>query len=169
MLPGVMGNDPSVSSALGLKMIDALRKIVNHPRFFSAEVLGEGGGEGGKEGGTLSEAAIIKVLRMTKASLAAEEAALDKSSDGGGKKKRMSATEKADAAAAAVDLPSGMSGKLAVLEELLSAIYFMTPDRVVICSSYTNTLAMLQQMCERQAWSFLRLDGSVSISQRQVR
>ena len=159
MLPGVMGNDPSVSSALGLKMIDALRKIVNHPRFFSAEVPGEGG----KEGGTLSEAAIIKVLRTTKASLAAEEAALDKSRDKGGKKK-MTATEKA----AAVDLPSGMSGKLAVLEELLAAIYSMTPDRVVVCSSYTNTLDMLQQMCERQKWHVLRLDGSVSISHRQV-
>jgi len=168
-----MGKDPSVSSALGLKMIDALRKIVNHPRFFSPEVPGEGGGEGGKEGGTLSEAAIIKVLRTTKASMAAEEVELELNGGGGKKKKKMNAKEKAAAAAAAaaeaaVELPSCMSGKLAVLEELLEAIYTQTPDRVVVCSSYTNTLDMLQQMCERQRWEFLRLDGSVSISQRQV-
>ena len=167
-MPGVMGHEPAVASALGLKMIDALRKICNHPCFFSTEVSPERSEDIGREGegrGGLSESAIIKILRTTRSNSAAD---LDEDKKCGSKSGKMGGGKKSAGGQTRTSLrcPIGMSGKLAVTEELLEAIYAQTADRVVVCSSYTLSLDMLQDLCQARGWHVLRLDGSVSISQR---
>jgi DNA repair and recombination RAD54-like protein len=54
-----------------------------------------------------------------------------------------------------------------VVEALLQAIHTQTPDRVVLVSSFTSTLDVLEQMCLRKRWTTLRLDGSVALTNRQ--
>ena len=58
------------------------------------------------------------------------------------------------------------SGKLAVLHELLHSIRAHTSDRVVIASSYTQTLDLLQRYCSSQRFPFVRLDGRTKQDER---
>lgn len=39
--------------------------------------------------------------------------------------------------------------------------------RVVVVSNYTQTLNILQEVCQRCGYSYTRLDGSTPVSQRQ--
>nr|XP_033789597.1 DNA repair and recombination protein RAD54B isoform X2 [Geotrypetes seraphini] len=60
------------------------------------------------------------------------------------------------------------SGKLQVLVKLLAGIQMFNPsERVVLVSNYTQTLNLLQEMCQRYGYSCSRLDGQTPISQRQ--
>ncbi|KAK1173243.1 DNA repair and recombination protein RAD54B isoform X1 [Acipenser oxyrinchus oxyrinchus] len=60
------------------------------------------------------------------------------------------------------------SGKLQVLADLLAAIRQLSPaERVVLVSNYTQTLDMLQEMCQGFGYSCTRLDGQTPVSQRQ--
>ncbi|XP_033849294.3 DNA repair and recombination protein RAD54B isoform X1 [Acipenser ruthenus] len=60
------------------------------------------------------------------------------------------------------------SGKLQVLADLLAAIRQLSPaERVVLVSNYTQTLDMLQEMCQGFGYSSTRLDGQTPVSQRQ--
>uniref|UniRef100_A0A0F7Z6P9 DNA repair and recombination protein RAD54B n=1 Tax=Crotalus adamanteus TaxID=8729 RepID=A0A0F7Z6P9_CROAD len=60
------------------------------------------------------------------------------------------------------------SGKLKVLMQMLAAIHECGPsERVVVVSNYTQTLNILQEVCQRCGYSYTRLDGSTPVSQRQ--
>ncbi|KAL7984182.1 hypothetical protein Chor_002752 [Crotalus horridus] len=60
------------------------------------------------------------------------------------------------------------SGKLKVLMQMLAAIHERGPsERVVVVSNYTQTLNILQEVCQRCGYSYTRLDGSTPVSQRQ--
>ncbi|XP_053324356.1 DNA repair and recombination protein RAD54B [Spea bombifrons] len=60
------------------------------------------------------------------------------------------------------------SGKLKVLSGLLSAIREHSPsERVVLVSNYTQTLNVLQEMCNLHGYKCARLDGQTPVAQRQ--
>lgn len=60
------------------------------------------------------------------------------------------------------------SGKLLVLTDLLSAIQHVNrTDRVVLVSNYTQTLDLLQDVCDQIGYKWCRLDGQTPVGQRQ--
>ncbi|KAM6215655.1 DNA repair and recombination protein RAD54B [Rhynchocyon petersi] len=60
------------------------------------------------------------------------------------------------------------SGKLQVLSKLLAVIHELRPsEKVVLVSNYTQTLNILQEVCNRHGYAYTRLDGQTPISQRQ--
>ncbi|XP_004679783.1 PREDICTED: DNA repair and recombination protein RAD54B isoform X2 [Condylura cristata] len=60
------------------------------------------------------------------------------------------------------------SGKLQVLSKLLEVIHKLCPtEKVVLVSNYTQTLNILQEVCNRYGYAYTRLDGQTPISQRQ--
>ncbi|XP_045143275.1 DNA repair and recombination protein RAD54B [Echinops telfairi] len=62
----------------------------------------------------------------------------------------------------------GESGKLQVLSKLLAVIHELRPsEKVVLVSNYTQTLNILQEVCQRHGYAYTRLDGQTPISQRQ--
>ncbi|CAM6092312.1 unnamed protein product [Calypogeia fissa] len=65
-----------------------------------------------------------------------------------------------------------LSGKLCCLQRLLSAIHSSTTseikDKMVVVSNFTQTLDIIQIMCEGQGWRWLRLDGATNVSERQA-
>lgn len=68
--------------------------------------------------------------------------------------------------------PHGMqsmhSGKTLVLEALLKSIKATAAtDKVVLVSNYTETLDLVQKMCDANGWPTLRLDGSAQVKHRQ--
>ncbi|KAJ7372135.1 DNA repair and recombination protein rad54b [Desmophyllum pertusum] len=58
------------------------------------------------------------------------------------------------------------SGKLQVLSHILAQIHRIG-ERVVLISNYTQTLDLLQKLCENRSYDFLRLDGKTPTSKRQ--
>lgn len=60
------------------------------------------------------------------------------------------------------------SGKLNVLVELLSNIRQHTKEKVVVVSNYTQTLDILEVMCDANDYSYYRLDGQTPAAQRQT-
>lgn len=58
------------------------------------------------------------------------------------------------------------SGKLKVLSHLLAQIH-RQGERVVLVSNYTQTLDLLQKLCENRSYEFLRLDGKTPTNKRQ--
>ncbi|KAG9010829.1 helicase [Tulasnella sp. JGI-2019a] len=71
-------------------------------------------------------------------------------------------------------LPSGaaledisLSGKLTLLGRLLRALRKHTDEKCVIVSNYTSTLNIIQKYCEREKYTYLRLDGSTKVDKRQ--
>jgi SNF2 family DNA or RNA helicase len=53
------------------------------------------------------------------------------------------------------------SGKLYVLVELLSKIRQHTKEKVVVVSNYTQTLDILEVMCDANDYLYYRLDGYI--------
>ncbi|XP_063780181.1 DNA repair and recombination protein RAD54B [Pseudophryne corroboree] len=65
-------------------------------------------------------------------------------------------------------LSESESGKLQVLTKLLSAIREHSPyERVVLVSNYTQTLNILQDMCQQHGYKCTRLDGQTPVTHRQ--
>ena len=62
-----------------------------------------------------------------------------------------------------------LSGKLSVLESLLSSIRSEAPgDKVVVISNFTSALSVIEQaVLQRRGWSSLRLDGTTEQNARQ--
>lgn len=58
------------------------------------------------------------------------------------------------------------SGKLQVLGKMLSHMHD-TGARVVLVSNYTQTLDLLQKLCETRDYEFMRLDGKTPTNKRQ--
>ncbi|RIB22309.1 DNA repair protein, SNF2 family [Gigaspora rosea] len=60
------------------------------------------------------------------------------------------------------------SGKMTVLDRMLSKIKNETNDKIVLISNYTQTLDMFEQLCRNKKYGFLRLDGTMPIKKRQT-
>ncbi|CAO3659842.1 unnamed protein product [Umbelopsis ramanniana] len=60
------------------------------------------------------------------------------------------------------------SGKLYVLVELLAKLRQHTSEKVVLVSNYTQTLDILEVMCDEHNYKYYRLDGSTPAAQRQT-
>ncbi len=61
-----------------------------------------------------------------------------------------------------------LSGKLTVLDSLLSNVRKTTDDRVVVVSNFTKTLDIVQVLCAMRGWKFFRLDGKTEQTKRQT-
>ncbi|CAG8511298.1 11270_t:CDS:10 [Ambispora leptoticha] len=59
------------------------------------------------------------------------------------------------------------SGKMQVLDRMLSKIKQETDDKIVLISNYTQTLDLFEKLCRNKKYGFLRLDGSMNIQKRQ--
>ncbi|XP_071950121.1 DNA repair and recombination protein RAD54B-like isoform X2 [Antedon mediterranea] len=60
------------------------------------------------------------------------------------------------------------SGKLKVLSQLLHSVHQNEPaSKVVVVSAYTQTLDLLQRLCDSANYNFCRLDGSTPTAKRQ--
>ncbi|KAF8348116.1 P-loop containing nucleoside triphosphate hydrolase protein [Amanita rubescens] len=60
-----------------------------------------------------------------------------------------------------------LSGKLLALSRLLRLLRQTTDEKCVIVSHYTSTLNILEVYCNRNGYSFLRLDGQTPAHKRQ--
>ena len=58
-------------------------------------------------------------------------------------------------------------GKLTALDKILHAIHHTTKEKVVVVSSFTSTLNVIQELCKLKRYNFLRLDGATPQKQRQ--
>lgn len=54
---------------------------------------------------------------------------------------------------------------MGVLSRMLQTLR-LGPERIVIVSNYTQTLDLIQTLCEQAAYPVLRLDGSISANKR---
>lgn len=59
-------------------------------------------------------------------------------------------------------------GKLMALRSLLKLVRGKTREKVVLVSSYTQTLDVFETMCGEDGYSFLRLDGATPTNKRQA-
>ena len=59
-----------------------------------------------------------------------------------------------------------ITGKLLALDKMLHAIHATTREKVVIVSNFTSTLDMIQEVCKKKRYPYLRLDGSTAQKQR---
>lgn len=59
-----------------------------------------------------------------------------------------------------------LSGKLTALSRMLDDVYRNTSDKVVIVSTFTSTLDVLESFCQRKRFAFLRLDGKTKQDER---
>ncbi|RUS22539.1 hypothetical protein BC937DRAFT_88569 [Endogone sp. FLAS-F59071] len=60
-----------------------------------------------------------------------------------------------------------ISGKLMVLDHILTELRASTKEKVVLVSNYTQTLDILEGMCNKHEYDFFRLDGSTPSGKRQ--
>ncbi|CAN7986196.1 unnamed protein product, partial [Ixodes hexagonus] len=59
------------------------------------------------------------------------------------------------------------SGKLRVLAAMLASLWDSSPrEKIVVVSNFTKMLDVVQELCACKGYSFLRLDGSTSSTQR---
>lgn len=60
-----------------------------------------------------------------------------------------------------------LSGKLALLHGIIVAIKESgSGDRIVIISNWTQTLDLIEKMCEQNKWGVHRLDGTMAVTRR---
>lgn len=59
------------------------------------------------------------------------------------------------------------SGKMIVLFRMMQTMRALkNGERIVVVSNYTQTLDLIQQLCEQNNWPALRLDGTISSTKR---
>ena len=59
-----------------------------------------------------------------------------------------------------------LSGKLACLHSIVSGT-LTARERIVVVSTSTKTLDLIQRTCEAENWSVARIDGSTDVASRQ--
>ncbi|XP_017842273.1 DNA repair and recombination protein RAD54-like [Drosophila busckii] len=59
-----------------------------------------------------------------------------------------------------------LSGKFMLLDFMLAAIRANSDDKVVLISNYTQTLDLFEQLARKRKYTFVRLDGTMSIKKR---
>ncbi len=67
-----------------------------------------------------------------------------------------------------IDVRPDLSGKLNVLDSLLSNCRSSSKDRVVVVSNFTQTLDVIERLCGVRGWKFFRLDGKTEQTKRQT-
>lgn len=60
-----------------------------------------------------------------------------------------------------------LSGKFAIVADMLEILWTRTRDKIVIVSNYTQTLDLITTLCRAKDYPFVRLDGSTTINKRQ--
>ncbi len=61
-----------------------------------------------------------------------------------------------------------LSGKLFVLDKMLASIRSSSNDRIVLISSYTQTLDLFSALCRERGYPCLRLDGAYAFCSCEV-
>ncbi|XP_044736211.1 DNA repair and recombination protein RAD54-like [Chrysoperla carnea] len=64
------------------------------------------------------------------------------------------------------DVLPELSGKLMVLDCLLANIKMNTTDKIVLVSNYTQTLDLFEKLSHKRNYSYVRLDGTMTIKKR---
>ncbi|XP_015917010.2 DNA repair and recombination protein RAD54-like [Parasteatoda tepidariorum] len=59
-----------------------------------------------------------------------------------------------------------LSGKMKVLDGILAVVKTTTNDKVVLVSNYTQTLDMFEKLCQLRNYTFVRLDGTMTVKKR---
>lgn len=65
------------------------------------------------------------------------------------------------------DVKTHYSGKMLVLDRMLTAIRSNTNDKIVLISNYTQTLDIFAALCRSRGHGHLRLDGTMNVNKRQ--
>lgn len=65
------------------------------------------------------------------------------------------------------ELKPEYSGKMQVLDRMLSRIHHDTNDKIVLISNYTSTLDLFESLCRSRQYGCLRLDGTMNVNKRQ--
>lgn len=60
-----------------------------------------------------------------------------------------------------------LSGKFALVAQMLNVLWTRTRDKIVIVSNYTQTLDLMSTLCRARKYPCVRLDGNTSIKNRQ--
>ncbi|EDW76660.1 uncharacterized protein Dwil_GK15573 [Drosophila willistoni] len=64
------------------------------------------------------------------------------------------------------DLNPELSGKFMLLDFMLATIRANSDDKVVLISNYTQTLDLFEQLARKRKYTFVRLDGTMTIKKR---
>ncbi|EDW57784.1 DNA repair and recombination protein RAD54-like [Drosophila virilis] len=64
------------------------------------------------------------------------------------------------------DVNPELSGKFMLLDFMLAAIRANSDDKVVLISNYTQTLDLFEQLARKRKYSYVRLDGTMTIKKR---
>ncbi|KAJ3285465.1 DNA-dependent ATPase protein rad54 [Borealophlyctis nickersoniae] len=59
------------------------------------------------------------------------------------------------------------SGKMLLLDRLITSMRKASNDKIVLISNYTQTLDLMDKLCRARKWGSLRLDGTMTIQKRQ--
>ncbi|KAL6942233.1 hypothetical protein ACO0QE_003401 [Hanseniaspora vineae] len=59
------------------------------------------------------------------------------------------------------------SGKFSILQRMLHKIKTESDDKIVLISNYTQTLDLIEILCNNSGYGFIRLDGFQSVNKRQ--
>jgi DNA repair and recombination protein RAD54B len=73
-----------------------------------------------------------------------------------------------DEEGAEIEVRPDLSGKLSVLDGLLSSCRSSSDDRAVVVSNFTATLDVIQRLCVLRGWKYFRLDGKTEQTKRQT-
>lgn len=64
------------------------------------------------------------------------------------------------------ELRPELGGKILLLDLMLADIKTNTTDKIVLVSNYTQTLDLFEKLCRKRGYSYVRLDGTMSIKKR---
>jgi DNA repair and recombination protein RAD54 and RAD54-like protein len=64
------------------------------------------------------------------------------------------------------DFKPDFGSKILVLDMMLAQMKMTSNDRMVLISNYTQTMDLFEKMCRKRNYSFVRLDGTMSIKKR---
>lgn len=64
------------------------------------------------------------------------------------------------------DVNPELSGKFMLLDFMLASIRANSDDKVVLISNYTQTLDLFEQLARKRRYTYVRLDGTMTIKKR---
>ncbi|XP_054724428.1 DNA repair and recombination protein RAD54-like [Uloborus diversus] len=59
-----------------------------------------------------------------------------------------------------------LSGKMKVLDGILAFVKATSNDKIVLVSNYTQTLDLFERLCQLRNYTFVRLDGTMTVKKR---
>lgn len=135
------GRGGDSDGAAALKLMNLLRKVNNHPHLVLPGVSAPQ---------DVDDEAIRSILQSS----SAQDEEDDKATEGTSKAPAKKST--GGGASSAVPVDAGLSGKLTVALQLLRAIHQQSTDRVVVISTFTTTLDMLEALAKQAGWVYTR-------------